>query len=604
MPHTLEIPRAGEKEVLVLGGRFRVISHLGGGGMSEVYLAEQISLCRRVALKVLKRDLGKQPVMAERFKREARLLSTVEHPAVVRVIDFESSPEATVLVLELAEGETLERVLKQGPLSPARAIPVLAQIAEGLAAIHEKGIVHRDIKPQNVVLTPTARGEQARLLDFGIARLMEIPDQNDGDGTAPHEGSPFVSHPGQVVGTPAYVAPEQATASDLDARTDVYSFGVLAYRTLSGLFPFPGPGSNDFLKQHLAQPPRPITDAFPGLKERPELAALVMQCLEKKPDARPANGQALLTALLPMMPVNPYESSVTTPSRRVLSAIPAVPPPAPTPAPDPALTPPMPEERPPTLIEKTAALGSVSLQKAKKAVTLAGRLDARWRRSLLWTALIVLAAPGVWAMLPPTPTERAAQWITQGKAAQALDLLARQLETSPGDAPEIYALKVAAFHALDQHPYERTVLRDVPYEALHAAHPLLLKALAEDFSADETDKELRAFITLVPRESLLPPFEKMAKGPVSKSQWGALRFLDLSDLSKGLDRVELYSRALADPDCAVRAKAAGRLGELGDPDAIAALRGLSETPKDETRAGKVDCGQDEAAEAIRQLKKK
>ena len=119
-------------ETLVLGGRFRVLRHIGGGGMSEVYLAVQLSLGRQVALKVLKRDLGKRPDMAERFRREALLLSTVDHPAVVRVIDFEPTPEATVLVLELAEGDTLEHVLKDGPMPPERAIPILTQLAEGL----------------------------------------------------------------------------------------------------------------------------------------------------------------------------------------------------------------------------------------------------------------------------------------------------------------------------------------------------------------------------------------------------------------------------------------------------------------------------------------
>ncbi|HMK73807.1 MAG TPA: serine/threonine-protein kinase, partial [Myxococcaceae bacterium] len=160
---------------LVLDERFRVLGHLGGGGMGEVYLAEQVSLGRKVALKVLKREVGQQPGMSERFRREARLLSSVEHPAVVRVIDFGESEEGTCLVMELAEGETLLQALEKGPLEPDRGRQVMVQLAEGLEAIHEKGIIHRDLKPENVVLTAGPRGEQARLLDFGIARLVE-PD--------------------------------------------------------------------------------------------------------------------------------------------------------------------------------------------------------------------------------------------------------------------------------------------------------------------------------------------------------------------------------------------------------------------------------------------
>ena len=353
--------------------------------------------------------------------------------------------------------------------------------------------------------------------------------------------------------------------------------------------------------------PRPLDDAFPGLKERPELVALVMQCLEKKPDARPANGQALLAMLLPMMPVNPYESAVTTPSRRVLSAIPSVPLPqqaTPVPIVEPEASPPSLPAPVKAMAERTAALGSVSLKTAKAAVSFAGRIDTRWRRSLLWATLIMLLAPAVWAMWPPTPMEKAANLIRTGKPSAARELLDKQLEVSPADVPEAYALKVAAFHAEGKHADERTILRDVPYEALHAAHPLMLEALAQDFGADEDDRELRALISLVPRDELLRQFNKMAKAPRSKQQWGALRFLDVSSLTAGLNRVTLYSQALADNDCAVRSKAAGRLAELGDDDAIGPLRNLSETPKEESSGEKVDCGQDEAAEAIRQLKKR
>lgn len=260
---------------LVLDGRFRVLAHLGGGGMGEVYLAEQVSLGRKVALKVLRQDVSRQPGMSERFRREARLLSAVDHPAVVRVIDFGQSEEATCLVMELAEGQTLQVVLTHGPLEVRRAARVLTQLAEGLAAIHAQGIIHRDLKPENVVLTQGARGEQARLLDFGIARLMET------------ELAAGVSQIGVVIGTPEYLSPEQGLGAPLDARTDVYAFGVLAYRVLGGVLPFPGPRARDFLMQHIGTPPVPILEVAPRLADFPTLAALVMQCLDKDPRARP-----------------------------------------------------------------------------------------------------------------------------------------------------------------------------------------------------------------------------------------------------------------------------------------------------------------------------
>ncbi len=577
-----------------------MLSHLGGGGMAEVYLAEQVSLGRKVALKVLKRDLGKRPEMAERFRREARILCTVDHPSVVRVIDFESAPEATILVLELAEGETLEKVMKPGPMSPERAIPILAQIADGLGAIHEKGIVHRDIKPQNVVLTPTPRGDQARLLDFGIARLMEIPDVLEGAPPLGGVDNPFISQPGQVVGTPAYVAPEQAVAGTLDTRTDVYSFGVLAYRMLSGQFPFPGPGSQDFLKQHLLSPPRPLAEVMPSLKLHPALVLLVMDCLEKKPDARPKNGHALLERLMPQMPVSPFESSVTTPSRRIFNATSAKALAAVT------STSPGGPDKPSKWAEvqqRTSLLGEAGLTQARRALVVAGKVDREWWRSLMWTAVIVITLSAAWAMLPATPAQRAAMMIENGSAEQAIELLDQRELEAPAEVPELTALKAAALHRLDRHIEERALLRERTYQALHAAHPLLLEALAEDFASSESDAELRAMMEVVPTQTLTTQFEGFAIGKRSRKQWGALRYLDFAGLHQKLDRVDLYSRALADKDCEVRAKAAVRLSEFGDRDAVAALRELSELPKEERSNGQYNCGQDEAAEAIRQLKR-
>jgi len=213
--------------------------------------------------------------MSERFRREARLLSSVEHPAVVRVIDFGQSQDSTCLVMEFAEGETLLQHLGAGPLSPERGRRILMQLAEGLAAIHDKGIIHRDLKPENVVLTPGPRGEQARLLDFGIAKLLE-PDP-DAKG---------LSQVGVVLGTPEYLSPEQAMGHPLDARSDIYSLGVLAYRVLSGNLPFAGPNARDYLLQHIGTVPTPLVENTPSMADDADLSAIVMRCLAKDSRAR------------------------------------------------------------------------------------------------------------------------------------------------------------------------------------------------------------------------------------------------------------------------------------------------------------------------------
>ena len=254
--------------------------------MGEVYLGEQVSLGRKVAIKVLHADLMLHPSMIERFKREARLLSAIEHPAVVRVIDYGEAGVGACLVMEYVEGENLYDVLQVGAMAPSRALPLLYQLAEGLAAIHDKGIIHRDLKPENVLLTKGLRGEQARLLDFGIARLVE-----------PEANASNLSQVGLVVGTPEYLSPEQAVGAPVDTRSDLYSFGVLAYRVLSGQLPFPGPGPTQYVAQHAAASPIPLLDAAPTLAGQPALVSLVMQLLRKDPTLRLPDANALVDAL-------------------------------------------------------------------------------------------------------------------------------------------------------------------------------------------------------------------------------------------------------------------------------------------------------------------
>jgi serine/threonine protein kinase len=552
--------------------------------MAEVFLAEQLSLGRLVALKVLKRDLSSQPAMADRFQREARLLSTVDHPSVVRVIDFESGRDGTVLVLELADGETLDQALKLGPFEPKRAMRVMLQLAEGLAAIHERGIVHRDIKPQNVVIGPGVRGEQARLLDFGIARLMEIPDETaHGDASAlpSSDANPFVSHPGQAVGTPAYVAPEQAMAQPVDSRTDVYSFGVLAYRVLSGQLPFLGPDSRSYLAQHVRDQPPELTEVAPQLRTWPALAKLVMQCLDKKPSNRPKDGAALVESIRRSLPA---DTDLGTQTRRALQAVSTQ-----------------------TWTNLTITAGKVQSNVglgARSVARLTSRLDSQWRRSLIVTALVITGIFAGAALWPPPLTERVSKLVVAGETTQALELIEETLPTARGDTPMLLALKAAALHQSGRRDAERGLLVAQPFQPLHAAHPLLLEALAEDFADTETDAQLKELIGLVPPRLLTPAFVSFAKGPPSTKQWGALRWLDATGASKGLDLVAQYGASLQSKSCRVRQLAAIRLGTLGDLDAIAVLRNLSELPKEEGPQGTSNCGQDEAADAIRELKKK
>jgi hypothetical protein len=388
---------------------------------------------------------------------------------------------------------------------------------------------------------------------------------------------------------------------------------VLAYRLLSGEFPFPGPGSNDFLKQHITMAPKPLTEAVPALSHAP-LAALVMQCLEKDAAARPQNALALYEKLIGMMPANPYESSVTTPSRRVLVPVMATPPPQPASQPpaSPAVVAPAAAQPPlpvqptapaktrPLLVLKAQAKAGQLLARLSRALRAARNVPDEWRKSLLAVAGLCLLAPAVWAMLPASPSERAAKLLTEGRGEAALSLLDKKLQDATYEAPELFALKAASLHQLKRESDERDVLRTNPYQALHAAHPLLLDSLAEDFARAEDDVELGALIKLVPHELLEPHFDARSRENGGERQWGALRWLDIAGKKELGPR---YIASLQAPDCYIRAAAAKRLADLHVGSAIESLRVLSETPKERSEHGLLDCGQDDAADAIRELKR-
>ncbi len=552
--------------------------------MAEVFLAEQVSLGRRVALKVLKRDLSAQPVMGERFRREAKLLSTVDHPSVVRVIDFETNPrDGTVLVLELAEGETLEQALKAGPFEPRRAIRVLLQLAEGLAAVHERGIIHRDLKPQNIVIGQGPRGEQARLLDFGIARLMEL-DTDAGPGSAAPEvapnADPFLSLPGQAVGTPAYVAPEQAMALPVDARTDVYTFGVVAFRMLAGRLPFEGPEARDYLEQHVRNPPPPLDAVAPHVGPYPLLVKLVASCLEKRPQARPRDGAALVEALKGVVPAD--QLALSTQTRMVLNAV---------------------TTQTLSAVRGTAqSFSARGLAGVETVGRFARRLDRQLKRSLAITLGLTLLVPAAWALWPPTPVERAEAELEAGRPAEALTTIDAALPDAKGLRPALLSLKAGALHELGREDDARALIRQAPYQVLFPARPVVLELLAEGFAGSEDDPEVREWLELLPPSLSSEVLLRFAREAPSARQWGALRYLDTASRAEGLDLPERYAASLRAKGCAVRARAAVRLGGLGEADAIPALRELSETPKDLVDGQPRGCGQDEAAEAIRTLK--
>jgi serine/threonine-protein kinase len=821
---------------LVLEGRFRVVRPLGSGGMGEVYLGEQVSLGRKVAIKVLHQDLHAQAGMAERFKREARLLSAVEHPAVVHIVDFGESGDHACLVMEFVEGQSLYDVLLPGPMPPGRALPLLHQLAEGLAAIHDKGIIHRDLKPENVFISPGARGEQARLLDFGIARLVE-----------PEAGS-AVSQVGVVLGTPEYLSPEQAVGAKVDTRSDLYSFGVLMYRMLAGRLPFDGPSPRHFLAQHASHAPRPLDRAAPSLSRFIGLLSLVMRLLEKDPAKRPQSAHELadalaaaysaLSAFTPGLGTPVYAPQGATPSSgtavfgggeaaapsgpsgtavfaggapaapqgsgtsafgmgpsasapmapvamrtgtavfgtRPSGSVPSVSGSASVVKPqnltvmltdiqgstertsrqtheenarmlethDRLLMPLVKEHegrliqkrgdallvvfRSPTAgvlcgmamqdrlwrhnqtvppeeqlhvrvclhagevlvtadtvlgepmevvesVEHVAAADEVTFTEAVNlarnraeataepcgSVTLPGReeqlqlyrcqraaegppfgerftaasgmdrmkgalsslgsrvtaLPVKERLSagvvalrknphllaMLVGALVLVGAGIAWAVHLNAPAVRILALLDEGKKDEALARLKKVPEDEVKE-PSIRRARAAVLHAYGEHDKEYAQLNALDDDGRADVEDTVLDGLAEDFGNDEGDLSLRKVLGSLPKNRVLGHFEDLAEATSSPKQWGALRYLEFARATDGVDLVDAYTTALESKDCGTRARAAERLGGLGDADTIPALTRVTEQPREKKFLSSGNCGHDEAAAAIKKLSKK
>ena len=250
---------------------YHVLELLGAGGMGEVYRASDTKLGRDVALKVVRRDLAKDPERLNQLGREARLLASLNHPNVATLFGFESAGDVYFLVMELVPGETLAQRLGRARLSLEDAIPVFGQIAEALEAAHESGVLHQDLKPANVKITPQGR---IKVLDFGLARVFR-----GGTSTPPSESPTLTKVPaGLIAGTAAYMSPEQARGLDVDQRSDIWSFGCVLYEALVGRPAFGGPSVSDILAAVLTR--EPDWSALPKAS-RARLEPLLRRCLQK-----------------------------------------------------------------------------------------------------------------------------------------------------------------------------------------------------------------------------------------------------------------------------------------------------------------------------------
>ena len=290
------------QEGTTIRGKYRILSRLGEGGMAVVYKAMHMRFEELRALKVMKAELAGDHGFVKRFMQEAVLTRKIQHPNAVRVEDIDEAEDGCpFMVMEFLEGRGLKEVIEaEAPMAPARVCLIARQIAGGLSAAHRLGVVHRDVKPANIVLVSPggyaalAGSEQAKVLDFGIAKAKEARLDPHGKDHA------TLTHTGNVIGTPTYMSPEQARGmrgADIDGRSDLYSLGIVMYQMLAGGLPFNADTSMEWILAHVQTSPKTFREFRPDLDVPPALAQVVMRCLEKDPARRPPSAEALIEEL-------------------------------------------------------------------------------------------------------------------------------------------------------------------------------------------------------------------------------------------------------------------------------------------------------------------
>jgi serine/threonine protein kinase len=285
-------------------GAYKLLARVGAGGMGEVWKAEDTRLGRTVAIKILPQQIASDTEAIARMRREARTAAGLYHPNIATIHSFEEAEGQTFIVMEFVDGEPLSKLIARGPLQESEVCRIGRGVAEALSEAHEQGIVHRDIKPDNIIV----RDQRVKVLDFGIAKRVGVESIASNDPTA------FVTQQGMIVGTVHYMSPEQALGKPLDARTDLFSLGIVLYQAATGRLPFHGETVTETITRIVRDEPEPPRVANPSIT--PALALLIERCLKKNRDERIGSAKELssqLERLASVAPTEPMTAAMTAP---------------------------------------------------------------------------------------------------------------------------------------------------------------------------------------------------------------------------------------------------------------------------------------------------